>query len=153
MESMTDEDLRLFKLRAAADGDTGLAYEARLLLRQLSRLIRVAPRPDAARLGRIRYKAFQRYARRRRAQAAREGEGQWMADVVIRECKPDEFGDDDWAEDEWREDCVIMSDFERAAYRMGKAASLLLDDGGRSLERFNDLASALAAFKAAANIL
>ena len=67
MMQLPPEELALFNARAAADGDTGLAYEARLLIRQLSRRGGTATPRDALRIDRIRYKAFKRYARRRRA--------------------------------------------------------------------------------------
>ncbi len=64
-----------------------------------------------------------------------------MADVIIHECKPDELGD------------VPPTDFEQAAFNLANAATLLLEDGGRSLILFENLAAELAAFKATANML
>jgi len=64
-----------------------------------------------------------------------------MPNVIIRECNPDELGDD------------APNDFEQAAFNLANAATLLLEDGGRSMTLFENLAAELAAFKAAAHML
>lgn len=58
-----------FERTAAADGDTGLAYEARNLLRELTiELWCTASLAKRERIIHIRPKAWQRYQRRRAAQ-------------------------------------------------------------------------------------